>query len=79
MDAGWSPHGRGPPTRIGLRGRRAGRRFPGQYGVMLAFAPPDIQFVPLAEAINRIRTVPRTTCSYRSPARSAFAWGGKYQ
>ena len=30
----------------------------GEYGVMLAFAPPDIQFVPLAEAINRIRTVP---------------------
>ncbi len=30
----------------------------GQYGVMLAFAPPDIQFVPLAEAINRVRTVP---------------------
>ena len=30
----------------------------GKYGVMLAFAPPDIQFVPLAEAINRVRTVP---------------------
>jgi ATP-dependent phosphofructokinase / diphosphate-dependent phosphofructokinase len=24
---------------------------------MLAFAPPDIQFVPLAEAINRVKTV----------------------
>jgi 6-phosphofructokinase 1 len=30
----------------------------GQYGVMLAFAPPDVQFVPLTEAINRVRTVP---------------------
>jgi 6-phosphofructokinase 1 len=30
----------------------------GQNGVMVAFAPPDIQFVPLAEAINKVRTVP---------------------
>ena len=30
----------------------------GKNGVMVAFVPPDIQFVPLAEAINRIRTVP---------------------
>ncbi len=27
-------------------------------GVMVAFQPPDLKFVPLAEAINRIRTVP---------------------
>jgi 6-phosphofructokinase 1 len=25
---------------------------------MVAFVPPDIQFVPLAEAINKVRTVP---------------------
>ena len=30
----------------------------GKYGVMMAFVPPDIQFVPLAEAINKVRTVP---------------------
>jgi len=30
----------------------------GKYGVMMAFAPPDIQYVPLAEAINKVRTVP---------------------
>ena len=30
----------------------------GQNGVMVAFAPPDIKFVPLAEAINKVRTVP---------------------
>jgi ATP-dependent phosphofructokinase / diphosphate-dependent phosphofructokinase len=30
----------------------------GKYGVMMAFAPPDIKFVPLAEAINKVRTVP---------------------
>ena len=30
----------------------------GKYGVMMAFAPPDIQYVPLSEAINKVRTVP---------------------
>jgi 6-phosphofructokinase 1 len=30
----------------------------GEDGVMVAFVPPDIRFVPLAEAINRVRTVP---------------------
>jgi 6-phosphofructokinase 1 len=30
----------------------------GQNGVMVAFVPPDIQFVPLAEAVDKIRTVP---------------------
>jgi len=30
----------------------------GKYGVMMAFVPPDIKFVPLAEAINKVRTVP---------------------
>ena len=34
------------------------RAMPAEYGVMLAFAPPDIKFVPLAEAINQVRTVP---------------------
>ena len=30
----------------------------GQDGVMVAFHPPHIKFVPLAEAINKIRTLP---------------------
>jgi 6-phosphofructokinase 1 len=30
----------------------------GQNGVMVAFVPPDIKFVPLPEAINQVRTVP---------------------
>ena len=30
----------------------------GKNGTMVAFAPPDINFVPLAEAINKVRTVP---------------------
>ena len=29
----------------------------GKYGTMIAFVPPDIHFVPLAEAINKVRTV----------------------
>jgi 6-phosphofructokinase 1 len=30
----------------------------GQSGVMVTFQPPDLTFVPLAEAINKVRTVP---------------------
>lgn len=30
----------------------------GQNGVMVAFVPPDIKYVPLAEAINKVRNVP---------------------
>lgn len=30
----------------------------GQSGVMVTFQPPDLKFVPLAEAINKVRTVP---------------------
>jgi 6-phosphofructokinase 1 len=30
----------------------------GKDGVMVAFAPPNINFVPLTEAINKVRTVP---------------------
>ena len=30
----------------------------GSYGSMVAFVPPDVKFVPLAEAINKVRTVP---------------------
>jgi 6-phosphofructokinase 1 len=30
----------------------------GQTGVMVSFQPPDLTFVPLAQAINQVRTVP---------------------
>jgi 6-phosphofructokinase 1 len=30
----------------------------GKEGVMVAFNPPEIQFIPLTEAINKLRTVP---------------------
>jgi 6-phosphofructokinase 1 len=55
----------GPPTavdrQLGLGyGAGAVRAIQdGQCGVMVAFQPPDLKFVPLAEAINKIRTVPR--------------------
>ena len=31
----------------------------GQNGVMVAFQPPHIKFVPLADAINKVRMVPK--------------------
>jgi 6-phosphofructokinase 1 len=30
----------------------------GQSGVMVVFQPPDLKFVPIAEALNKVRTVP---------------------
>jgi len=30
----------------------------GDYGTMVAFVPPDLKFVPLKDAINKVRTVP---------------------
>ncbi len=54
----------GPPTaldrQLGLGyGAGAVRALSeGQQGVMVAFQPPDLTFVPLSEAINRIRIVP---------------------
>ena len=54
----------GPPTavdrQLGLGyGAGAVRALnEGRTGVMLAFQPPDLTFVPLAEAINKVRTVP---------------------
>ena len=54
----------GPPTavdrQLGLGyGAAAVRALKeNQSGVMVAFRPPDLKFIPLAEAINKIRTVP---------------------
>jgi 6-phosphofructokinase len=54
----------GPPTaldrQLGLGyGAGAVRALSeGHSGVMVAFQPPDLTFVPLAEAINKVRTVP---------------------
>ena len=30
----------------------------GSNGVMVSFVPPDVKFIPLAEAINKVRTIP---------------------
>lgn len=54
----------GPPTavdrQLGLGyGAAAVRALHENHGgVLVAFQPPDLKFVPLAEAINRVRTVP---------------------
>ena len=54
----------GPPTavdrQLGLGyGAAAVRALHGNIsGVLVAFQPPDLKFVPLAEAINKVRTVP---------------------
>ena len=54
----------GPPTavdrQLGLAyGAGAVRAIEaGKYGVVLAFVPPEMRLVPLADAINKIRTVP---------------------
>jgi len=54
----------GPPTAVDrqlglLYGAGAVKALnAGENGVMVAFAPPDINFVPLTEAINKVRTVP---------------------
>jgi 6-phosphofructokinase 1 len=54
----------GPPTavdrQLGLGyGAGAVRALnDGASGVMVTFQPPDLKFVPLSEAINKVRTVP---------------------
>jgi len=54
----------GPPTAVDrqlglLYGAGAVKALnAGENGVMVAFTPPNINFVPLAEAINKVRTVP---------------------
>ena len=54
----------GPPTAVDrqlglLYGAGAVKALnAGENGVMVAFTPPNIKFVPLAEAINKVRTVP---------------------
>lgn len=65
----------GPPTavdrQLGLGyGAAAVRALEaGEAGVMVSFQPPDLKFVPLAEAINKVRTVP-TDSMFMQIARS---------
>lgn len=46
-----------------------------QDGVMVAFQPPDLKFVSLAEAINRIRTVPRDSVFIRTACSLGISLG----
>jgi 6-phosphofructokinase len=48
----------------------------GAYGAMVAFVPPDMKFVPLAEAINKVRTVP-TDSEFIQIARSLGIFLGR--
>jgi len=56
--SGRRPHRRRPPTGAGLRRGRGARHQGRCVRTMVAFVPPDMRFVPLAEAINKVRTVP---------------------
>ena len=47
----------------------------GENGVMVAFIPPDVKFVPLAEAINKVRTVP-ADCEFLKIAESLGIYFG---
>ena len=55
-----------------VRGLNAGKN-----GVMVAFVPPDIQFVPLAEAINKVRTVPADSLFVKIAQSLGICLGGK--
>jgi 6-phosphofructokinase 1 len=72
----------GPPTavdrQLGLGyGAGAVRALTaGKYGVMMAFVPPDIKFVPLAEAINKVRAVPAESEFLKIARSLGSAWGG---
>ena len=49
----------------------------GMNGVMVAFVPPDIRFVPLAEAINKVRTVPADSLFVKIAQSLGICLGGK--
>jgi 6-phosphofructokinase 1 len=72
----------GPPTAVdrqlglaygagAVQGLKAGEN-----GVMVAFAPPDINFVPLTEAINKVRTVPAESLFIQTAHSLGICLGG---
>ncbi len=44
-------------------------------GVMVAFQPPELKFVPLAEAINQVRTVPANSVFLQTARSLGIALG----
>ena len=48
----------------------------GRFGTMVAFIPPEIRFVPLADAINKVRTV-STDAGFVQVARSLGIFLGR--
>jgi 6-phosphofructokinase len=49
----------------------------GKNGTMVAFVPPDITFVPLAEAINKVRTVPADSLFVKIAQSLGICLGGE--
>lgn len=48
----------------------------GKNGVMVSFVPPDVKFIPLVDAINKVRTVP-ADCEFLKIAESLGIYFGK--
>ncbi len=55
-----------------IRGLNAGKT-----GTMVAFVPPDIRFVPLAEAINKVRRVPTDSLFVKIAQSLGICLGGE--
>ena len=49
----------------------------GSNGVMVSFVPPDVKFVPLAEAINKVRTVPAESMFFKVADSLGIYFGSK--
>jgi len=49
----------------------------GSNGVMVSFVPPDVKFVPLAEAINKVRTVPAESMFFKVADSLGIYFGNK--
>ena len=49
----------------------------GSNGVMVAFVPPDVKFVPLAEAINKVRTIPAGSMFFQVADSLGIYFGNK--
>jgi 6-phosphofructokinase 1 len=49
----------------------------GNNGVMVSFVPPDVKFVPLAEAINKVRTIPAESMFFKVADSLGIYFGNK--
>jgi 6-phosphofructokinase 1 len=49
----------------------------GSNGIMVSFVPPDVKFVPLSEAINKVRTVPAESMFFKVADSLGIYYGNK--